>query len=256
MCLLYFVMHVYMSHVVTRAGKTTHRHVKHIGAWSPGLAPHPGEASPGGRMDQLMKVLERLWNIITCKQRSSRFTTQMHYHALSVYDRCLKTHEQKWATREIFGILMKIEPEKNQGNHIHPYTTICFSPSTNIASSSVAIRRASLSLAWPHVGLSGGFLDFSLKCMMETRHQRPLLSRELRSVWPASLRIDRGAPWRNRTGYGWFGKPCHVERSSNLPKQHVYCICLTFSSLGIFGMTNGGNCWVLLASHLNLPGSW
>ena len=81
--------------------------------------------------------------------------------------------------------------------------------------------------------------------MMETRHQRPLLSRELRSVWPASLRIDRGAPWRNRTGYGGFGKPCHVERSFNLPKQHVYCICLTFSSLGIW---NDVEWWQLLGS--------
>ena len=56
----------YMSHVVTTT-LDKHRRVKHIGAWSPGLAQHPGEASPGGRMDQSMKVLGRRWSFITCK---------------------------------------------------------------------------------------------------------------------------------------------------------------------------------------------
>ena len=39
--------------------------------------------------------------------------------------------------------------------------------STALASSSVAIRRASLSLAWPQVGLTGRSLDFSLERIME-----------------------------------------------------------------------------------------
>ena len=98
--------------------------------------------------------------------------------------------------------------------------------------------------------------------------QRPLLSREPPSVWPASLWIDRGAPWQNRTGIGGFGKPCHVERSFNLPNKHnVYWkntdylppvkpnICLNFFPASVRGMiVTGGNCWVLLASHLNPPG--
>ena len=40
-------VHNSRPYVVTRACETAHWHVKRIGAWSPGLAPHPGEASPG-----------------------------------------------------------------------------------------------------------------------------------------------------------------------------------------------------------------
>ena len=91
LCVCYILLCMFTCHMLSQERVRQHiGHVKHIGAWSPGLAPHPGEASPGGRMDQIMKVLERLWNIITCKQRSSRFTTQMHHHALSVYDKCSK----------------------------------------------------------------------------------------------------------------------------------------------------------------------
>ena len=95
---------------------------------------------------------------------------------------------------------------------------------------------------------------------LKTRgHQRPLLSRELPSVWPASLRIDRGAPWRKRTGrsdHSGFEKPCHVERSSNLnltSKIHLLLLQHHPQSLSIKPnihmcgiMSNGGIsgfCW-------------
>ena len=72
----------------------------------------------------------------------------------------------------------------------------------------------------------GGQTPFTILTFLTSRGhsgpQRPLLPRELPSLWPTPLRIDRAAPWRNWTGYGGFGKPCHVERSSNLPKQNLY----------------------------------
>ena len=75
-----------MSHVVTRAGKTRHRHVKHIGALSPGLAPHPGEASPGRRMDPIMKVLEVLENCAK-SSRANAGTIYIRLNAVSASDR-------------------------------------------------------------------------------------------------------------------------------------------------------------------------
>ena len=91
-----------------------------------------------------------------------------------------------------------------------------------------------------HRCTSLNYLPSDIPCDHSGR-QWPLLSRELPSVRPASLRIDRVAPWRNRTGTGrGFGKPCHVERSFNLPN-----ICHTFS---ILGMWNDGEWWQLLGS--------
>ena len=87
LCLIFFCSSAYLhyiSHVVTRACETAHRHVKHIGALSPGLAPHPGEASPGGRMDQIMKVLEKLCKIITRTQELSIYDLMQY---ICIFDR-------------------------------------------------------------------------------------------------------------------------------------------------------------------------
>ena len=98
----------------------------------------------------------------------------------------------------------------------------------------------------------------SIFCLpTSSRHcdrQRPLLSRELPSAWPAPLWIDRGAPWRKWTGRCGFVKPCHAQKSFDLPKQILNWkntlpfkpnICLTFSSLGIW---NDVEWWQLLGS--------
>ena len=101
--------------------------------------------------------------------------------------------------------------------------------------------------------------------------QRPPLSREPPSVWPASLLIDQDAPGRNRTGRCGFREAMPCWDIFNLPEQNlnwIYAcyyysqslsikpnICLTFFPALVWGMVgNGGNCWVLLASHLNLLG--
>ena len=116
MCLLYVVLHiVYITcHIMSQENSTTHRRVKHIGAWSPGLAPHPGEASPGDgpNHEGVGKTLKH--HHVQTQELSTVYTTYMHYlHMTGV-----KNHMNKTQRRGNSLELMNIEPEKTQGNHI------------------------------------------------------------------------------------------------------------------------------------------
>ena len=112
-------------------------------------------------------------------------------------------------------------------------------------------------------------LDFTLG------HQRPTATSAFSwaSVCLANISSERSrcalAEPDCRSDHSGFGKPCHVERSSNFQarfelKKHHRDYCNIIHSLSnptsvvpfpawVCGMmANGGNCCVLLASHLNL----
>ena len=105
------VMHalVYMSHVVTTT-LDKHRHVKHIGA-SPGLAPHPGEASPRDgqmiQMDQIIKVLERLWSFIGSKHRSDVNINQCTTDKRCNYHRCFSKKKTRRLEKQHIQSILK-----------------------------------------------------------------------------------------------------------------------------------------------------
>ena len=112
-CTRWYTMHNYMPHVVTRTCETTHQHAKHTGAWPPGLAQHPGEASPGdGQMDQIIKVLKRLWSFIGSKHRNDE-----HYDQYIRYtsNRCDKIIKQRDLRNKTFRLSRNIGSIKTQG---------------------------------------------------------------------------------------------------------------------------------------------